>query len=201
MCLSRCRPGFIGPLCQFLDPCHRSPCLNGAACKSQVVNGLPQYSCVCQRGFRGTVHLSEFVLIIKIFIISDNKNYESTYVNWIFNLQAKTAATSMPVPRAPVPTGPVVPTGITTTTVPAHLASRERTAAMTLMSAASLACASTVASASIPKGRSAVSANLDTVGARVRCPPCPVPHLSALTGAPVDKPATTLMSVLAYQVE
>ncbi|TNN38459.1 Neurogenic locus notch 3 [Liparis tanakae] len=48
-----CRLGFIGPLCHHTDPCHRSPCLNGAACKSQVVNGIPQYTCVCQRGFRG----------------------------------------------------------------------------------------------------------------------------------------------------
>ncbi|KAK1785538.1 hypothetical protein P4O66_018902 [Electrophorus voltai] len=48
-----CRPGYIGPLCQHLDPCHRSPCFNGAACKSQVANGVPQFTCVCQRGFRG----------------------------------------------------------------------------------------------------------------------------------------------------
>uniref|UniRef100_A0A671QZ44 Neurogenic locus notch homolog protein 3-like n=1 Tax=Sinocyclocheilus anshuiensis TaxID=1608454 RepID=A0A671QZ44_9TELE len=48
-----CRPGYIGLLCQHLDPCHRSPCLNGAACKSQVANGIPQFTCVCQRGFRG----------------------------------------------------------------------------------------------------------------------------------------------------
>ncbi|KAF3846205.1 hypothetical protein F7725_003283 [Dissostichus mawsoni] len=48
-----CRPGFIGPLCQQQDPCNQSPCLNGAACKSQVVNGIPQFTCVCQRGFRG----------------------------------------------------------------------------------------------------------------------------------------------------
>uniref|UniRef100_A0AAY4E4J3 Notch receptor 3 n=1 Tax=Denticeps clupeoides TaxID=299321 RepID=A0AAY4E4J3_9TELE len=52
-CLRVCRPGYIGTLCQHLDPCHRSPCLNGAACKSQVANGVPQYTCVCQRGFRG----------------------------------------------------------------------------------------------------------------------------------------------------
>uniref|UniRef100_A0A671T143 Neurogenic locus notch homolog protein 2-like n=1 Tax=Sinocyclocheilus anshuiensis TaxID=1608454 RepID=A0A671T143_9TELE len=50
---SLCRPGYIGLLCQHMDPCHRSPCLNGAACKSQVANGIPQYTCVCQRGFRG----------------------------------------------------------------------------------------------------------------------------------------------------
>uniref|UniRef100_A0A8C1L6C0 Notch receptor 3 n=1 Tax=Cyprinus carpio TaxID=7962 RepID=A0A8C1L6C0_CYPCA len=48
-----CRPGYTGSLCQHLDPCHRSPCLNGAACKSQVANGIPQFTCVCQRGFRG----------------------------------------------------------------------------------------------------------------------------------------------------
>ncbi|KAL0197051.1 hypothetical protein M9458_005591, partial [Cirrhinus mrigala] len=48
-----CRPGYIGLLCQHRDPCHRSPCLNGAACKSQVANAIPQYTCVCQRGFRG----------------------------------------------------------------------------------------------------------------------------------------------------
>uniref|UniRef100_A0A8C1WMA3 Notch receptor 3 n=1 Tax=Cyprinus carpio TaxID=7962 RepID=A0A8C1WMA3_CYPCA len=48
-----CRPGYIGSLCQHPDPCHHSPCLNGAACKSQVANGIPQYTCVCQRGFRG----------------------------------------------------------------------------------------------------------------------------------------------------
>uniref|UniRef100_A0A672MX80 Neurogenic locus notch homolog protein 2-like n=1 Tax=Sinocyclocheilus grahami TaxID=75366 RepID=A0A672MX80_SINGR len=51
--LQVCRPGYIGLLCQHLDPCHRSPCLNGAVCKSQVANGIPQFTCVCQRGFRG----------------------------------------------------------------------------------------------------------------------------------------------------
>lgn len=107
----------------------------------------------------------------------------------------------MPVPRAPVPMGPAVPTGITTTTVPAHLASRERTAAMTLKSAASLVCASMVASALTPMGPFAASASLDTVGAHVRCPPFPVPHHSVLMGAPVDRPATIPTSVLAYQVE
>lgn len=113
--------------------------------------------------------------------------------------EAKTAPSLMPVPPVPVPMGPVVPIGITTTTVPAHLASRERTAAMTLMSAASLACASMVASALTPMGPSVVGANLDTVGAHVRCPPFPVPHLSALMGAPADRPVTIPMSVLAYQ--
>uniref|UniRef100_A0A8C9UBQ6 Notch receptor 3 n=1 Tax=Scleropages formosus TaxID=113540 RepID=A0A8C9UBQ6_SCLFO len=54
LCSLRCRPGFIGVLCQYQDPCHPSPCLNGAACKSQVVSGRPQHFCVCQRGFRGT---------------------------------------------------------------------------------------------------------------------------------------------------
>ncbi len=129
---------------------------------------------------------------------------ESSYFNWIqftFNLQAKTAPSLMPVPQVPVPMGPVVPIGITTTTVPAHLASKERTAAMTLTSAASLACASMAAFALTPMGPSAASANLDTAGAHVRCPPFPVPHLNALMGAPVDRPATIPMSVLAYQVE
>lgn len=107
----------------------------------------------------------------------------------------------MPVPQVPVPMEPVVPIGITTTTVRAHLASRERIAAMTLMSAASLACASMVASALTPMGPSIASASQDTAGAHVRCPPSRVPHLSALTGAPVDKPATIPTSVLAYQVE
>ena len=124
-----------------------------------------------------------------------------TDYNSLFNLQAKTALILMPVPGVPVPMGPVVPTGITTTTVPAHLATRERTAAMTLMSAASLACASMVASAQTPKDPSAVVANLDTAGPHVRCPPCPVRHLSALMGAPVDRPATIPTSALAYQVE
>lgn len=53
VCVFRCRPGFIGPLCQHLDPCLRSQCQNGAACKSEVLNGVTQYTCVCQRGFRG----------------------------------------------------------------------------------------------------------------------------------------------------
>lgn len=107
----------------------------------------------------------------------------------------------MPVPQVPVPMGPVVPTGITSTTAPAHLDFREKTAAMTLMSVASLACASVVASVLIPMGLSVASASLDTVGAHVRCQPFPVPHRSVLMGAPVDRPATIPMSVLAYQVK
>lgn len=70
---------------------------------------------------------------------------------------------------------------------------------MTLTSAASLACASMVASALTPMGLSAASANLDTVGGHVRCPPFPVPHPSALMGGPVVRPVTIPMSVLAYQ--
>lgn len=58
-----------------------------------------------------------------------------------------------------------------------------------------------VASASTLMGPSAASANLDTAGAHVKCPPCPVLHLSALMGAPVVRPATIPTSVLAYQVE
>lgn len=49
-------------------------------------------------------------------------------------------------------------------------------------------------------GPSAVSASQATAGAHVRCPPCPVHHLSALMGAHVDRPAIIPMSVLAYQV-
>lgn len=113
--------------------------------------------------------------------------------------EAKTAPSLMPVPQVHVPMVHVVPIGITTTTAPAHLASRERTAAMTLMSAASLACASMVVSASILMGPSAASANLVTAGVHVRCPPSPVPHLSALMGAPADRLATVPTSVLAYQ--
>ncbi len=198
MCFSRCRPGFIGPLCQHLDPCHRSPCLNGAACKSQVVNGIPQYTCVCQRGFRGmsfTVDLWRDQIWERRLKVPILTEYHS-----LINLQAKTVPSLMPVPQVLVPMGPDVPIGITTTTVPAHLASRERTAAMTLTSAASLACASMVASALTPMGPSIASANLDTVGAHVRCPPSHVPHLSASMEAPVDRPVTIPTSVLAYQV-
>lgn len=148
------------------------------------------------------VHISQFVFIRNDKIWEGgSKVYVLTELNSLFNLQAKTAPSLMPVPPVPVPMGPVVPIGITTTTVPAHLASRERTAAMTLMSAASLACASMVASALTPMGPSVVGANLDTVGAHVRCPPFPVPHLSALMGAPADRPVTIPMSVLAYQVK
>uniref|UniRef100_A0A8C6KWI0 Notch receptor 3 n=1 Tax=Nothobranchius furzeri TaxID=105023 RepID=A0A8C6KWI0_NOTFU len=67
--LFRCRPGFIGPLCQQLDPCHRSPCLNGAACKSQVVNNIPQYTCVCQRGFRGTCLYWNYLFYAKVKVL------------------------------------------------------------------------------------------------------------------------------------
>ncbi|KAG5832811.1 hypothetical protein ANANG_G00295120 [Anguilla anguilla] len=48
-----CRPGYLGPLCQYPDPCQRSPCLNGAACKTTLLKGVPQATCVCQRGYRG----------------------------------------------------------------------------------------------------------------------------------------------------
>lgn len=113
--------------------------------------------------------------------------------------EAKTVPSLMPVPQVPVPMEPVVPIGITTTTVHAHLATRERIAAMTLMSAASLACASMVASALTPMGPSIASASQDTAGAHVRCPPSRVPRLSALTGEPVDRPAIIPTSVLAYQ--
>lgn len=106
----------------------------------------------------------------------------------------------MPVPQVHAPMVPVVPIGITITTVPAHLDSRERTAAMTLMSAVSLVFASMVASVLIPKGPSTASANLDIVDAHVRCPPFPVLHHSALMVAPVDRRVIIHMSVLACQV-
>lgn len=48
-------------------------------------------------------------------------------------------------------------------------------------------------------GHSAVSASRGTVAAHARCPPYPVPHLSASTVAPVDRPATIPTSALAYQ--
>ncbi|XP_072925215.1 neurogenic locus notch homolog protein 3 isoform X3 [Hemitrygon akajei] len=48
-----CRPGYLGDLCQFPDPCQRSPCLNRGICSSVVVDGSAQYSCSCTRGFRG----------------------------------------------------------------------------------------------------------------------------------------------------
>lgn len=67
--LGRCRPGFIGPVCQHLDPCHRSPCLNRAVCRSQVVNGLPQYTCVCQRGFRGECIFYLFMIFLGKFLV------------------------------------------------------------------------------------------------------------------------------------
>lgn len=107
----------------------------------------------------------------------------------------------MPVPQVPVPTVLVVPTGITTTTVPAHLASRERTVATTSMSAASLACVSMAVPALTHKGHSVVSANLDIAGSLVRCPPNHVPHLSVLMEAPVDRPVNIPTSVLAFQVK
>lgn len=142
-------------------------------------------------------------------LLSLDKSYQrreikSSYFNGIyslFNLKAKTALSSMPVPQVPVPMGLAVPTGITTTTVPAHLASRERTAAVTLMSAASLACASMVASALTLMGPTVASAHLDTAGAHVRCPPCRVPHHSVLMGVPVVRPANIPTSALASQVK
>lgn len=76
---TRCRPGYIGPLCQHLDPCHRSPCLNGAACKSQVANGIPQYTCVCQRGFRGKPN-RKCVFKIKDCMLHCNKHPYSIWV-------------------------------------------------------------------------------------------------------------------------
>lgn len=148
------------------------------------------------------VHPSQFVSIWKDQMLEVKLKVSTlTEYNSLLNLQAKTAPSLMPVPQVLVPTGPDVPIGITTTTVHAHLASRERTVAMTLTSAASLACASMVASAWTPMGPSAVSATLDTVGAHVRCPPFPVPHLSALMGGHVDRPVTIPTSVLAYQVK
>lgn len=109
--------------------------------------------------------------------------------------QAKTAPSSMHVPQVLVLMGPAVQIGIITTTVRAHLATRERTAAMTSMSAASLEHVSRVASALIPMGLSGASASKDTVDGLVRCPPYPVPHLSALMEAPVAKQVTIPMSV------
>lgn len=147
-------------------------------------------------------YVSRFVFIGKDQIWWGSLD-DSILINWnsLFHLQAKTAPSLMPVPQVPVPMVLVVPIGITTTTVPAHLASRERTAATTLMSAASLACASMAAFALTPTGPSAASASLDTVDAHVRCPFFPVPHHSVLMGAPVDRPVTIPMSVLAYQVQ
>lgn len=106
----------------------------------------------------------------------------------------------MPVPQVHVPMVPVVPIGITTITVPAHLDSRERTAALTLMSAVSLVFASMVAFVLIPMGPSTASANLDIVDVHVRCPPFPVLHHSALMGAPADRRMIIHTSVLACQV-
>lgn len=61
--------------------------------------------------------------------------------------EAKTAPSLMLVRQVPVPMEPDVSIGITTITVPVRLASKEKTAAMTLTSAASLVFASMVESA------------------------------------------------------
>lgn len=64
------------------------------------------------------------------------------------------------------------------------------------MSAASQARVSMVASALTLKGLSSASASKDTVDVRARCPPYPVPHLSALMEGPVARQVTIPMSVL-----
>lgn len=136
MCVFRCRPGFIGPLCQHLDPCLRSQCQNGAACKSEVLNGVTQYTCVCQRGFRG--------MSKRMHMYWKRQILSSKFKVSLFDSQAKTAPSLMLVRQVPVPTEPDVSIGITIITVPVRLASKERTAAMTLTSATSLVFASMV---------------------------------------------------------
>lgn len=114
----------------------------------------------------------------------------------VFHFQAKTAPSSMHVPQVPVPMGLAVPIGITTTTARVNLAIRGKTAAMTLMSAASLGRVSMAASALTLLDLSGASASKDTVGVHVRCPPYPVPHLSALMEGPVARQVTIPTSVL-----
>jgi len=48
-----CAPGRTGTNCELLqlEPCHPSPCLNGAACTS-VANGT-DYRCRCAAGYQG----------------------------------------------------------------------------------------------------------------------------------------------------
>ncbi len=166
--LDRCRPGFIGLLCKHLDPCHRSPCLNGAACKSQMANGIPQFTCVCQRGFRGKAE--------GVFMMSWYSLWKVTVCEWCsLCLQVRIVPWLMHVPQIPAPTVPDAPIGIITTTAHAHLVIRARTVAMILMNAANLESALTVASAWTHMAHSAVSALLGTAGAHARCPPSLVP--------------------------
>lgn len=72
-----------------------------------------------------------------------NSKYQIDFCS-LFDSQAKTAPSLMLVRQVPVPTEPDVSIGITIITVPVRLASKERTAAMTLTSAASLVFASMV---------------------------------------------------------
>lgn len=114
--------------------------------------------------------------------------------------QVRTALWLMPVPQAHALTVPAAPIGTTTTTVHAHLASRARTAAMTLMSAASRESVWMEASVWTHMVLFAVSVFLATVGARVRCLRSPARHPSASMGEPAIKLGTTLMNALACQV-
>lgn len=106
----------------------------------------------------------------------------------------------MPVPQAHVLMVPAAPTGTTTTTVHARPASRARTAATTLMSAASRESVWMEASVRIHMAHFAASVFQATVDARVRCLRNPVHHPSASMGEPAIKLGTTLTNALACQV-
>lgn len=113
--------------------------------------------------------------------------------------EAQTAPCQTPASAAPVPMVPAAPWGpMAATSAPAHLATRAAAAEATWMSAGWADPAAMVAPVSTHLAPSAASAQLATQGHCVRAPWWPVPPRRAVTGAPVDRVATSPMTVPAF---
>uniref|UniRef100_A0A4W4H7B4 Neurogenic locus notch homolog protein 1 n=1 Tax=Electrophorus electricus TaxID=8005 RepID=A0A4W4H7B4_ELEEL len=47
----RCPEDFVGPLCQFSNPCLKNPCWNGGVCQTVIRDNKVDYVCRCHLGF------------------------------------------------------------------------------------------------------------------------------------------------------
>lgn len=113
--------------------------------------------------------------------------------------EARTAPCQIPASAAPVPMVPAVQWGLmAATSAPAHLATRAAAAEATWMSAGWAGPAVMVAPASTRLAPSTASAQLASQGHCVRALQCPVLPHHAVMGAPVDRAATSPMTVPAF---
>lgn len=57
-CFFRCPADFVGPQCQFPNPCSPSPCRNGGVCRARTQGNDVELTCDCVLGYSGPLCLT-----------------------------------------------------------------------------------------------------------------------------------------------